>query len=297
VQILVSGNPCQCAAYCASGATSTADDEIFNVNIGTLNNTSNCSQTGGPGSILNRYSNYTGILAAPNLIGAATYTLNVTVGQCNAGAYSGGVTVYIDYNQNGLFSDPGEQVYASVSTLFAITGTTVTGVITIPASATPGITRMRVIAEEGNVGTAECATYTWGETEDYCIQIAAAVNCSGIPNAGTATISVTPTLNGCTGNPVSFTITVDNCASIDEITDDLLIVYPNPTSGSLSISGETLINYKSLEFIDASGRIVSKWTINGNPMNLDLSNFANGNYNLKIVGSDKIVLKKIQIKK
>jgi hypothetical protein len=191
VQIVVSGNPCQCAAYCASGATSTADDEIFNVNIGTLNNASNCSQTGGPGSILNRYSNYTGILAAPNLIGAATYTLNVTVGQCNAFAYSGGVTVYIDYNQNGLFSDPGEQVYASVSTLFAVTGTTVTGVITIPASATPGITRMRVIAAEGNVGTGECATYTWGETEDYCVNIVSASPCAGAPGANSAVASAT----------------------------------------------------------------------------------------------------------
>ena len=191
VQIIINNNPCACTAYCPQAASSINDDEIFNVNIGTLNNSSTCGQTGGPGSILNRYSNYTGILAAPNLIGAATYTLNVTVGQCNAGAYSGGVTVYIDYNQNGLFSDPGEQVYASVNTLFAVVGTTVTGVITIPASATPGITRMRVIAEEGNVGTGECATYTWGETEDYCVNIVAASPCAGAPGANSAVTTAT----------------------------------------------------------------------------------------------------------
>lgn len=191
VQVIINNNPCACTPYCAQAASNTNDDEIFNVNIGTLNNTSSCSQTGGPGSILNRYSNYTGIIAAPNLIGAATYTLNVTVGQCNANAYNGGVTVYIDYNQNGLFSDPGEQVYASVSTLFAVTGTTVTGVITIPASATPGITRMRVIAEEGNVGTGECTTYTWGETEDYCVNIVAASPCAGAPGANSAVASAT----------------------------------------------------------------------------------------------------------
>lgn len=191
VQVIINNNPCACTAYCAQAASSTNDDEIFNVNIGTLNNTSSCSQTGGPGSIINRYSNYTGIIAAPNLIGAASYTLNVTVGQCNASAYSGGVTVYIDYNQNGVFSDPGEQVYASVSTLFAVAGTTVTGVITIPASATPGITRMRVIAEESNVGTGECATYTWGETEDYCVNIVAASPCAGAPGANSAVTSAT----------------------------------------------------------------------------------------------------------
>ena len=200
VQVSVSGNPCQCAAYCASSAGSTGDDEIFNVTIGTLNNTSNCSQTGGPGSILNRYSNYTGIVAAPNLTVANTYTLDVTVGQCGFGAYSGGVTVYIDYNHNGSFADPGEQVFVGPSTLWAIAGTLNTTVITIPASATPGITRMRVIAVEGGIGTGECAAYTWGETEDYCINIAPGTPCAGAPAANSAVASSTNVCPGGSSN-------------------------------------------------------------------------------------------------
>lgn len=203
VQIIINNNPCACTAYCASSASSTNDDEIFNVSIGTLNNTSTCGQTGGPGSILNEYSNYTGILGAPNLIAAANYTLNVTVGQCNGNAYSGGVTVYIDYNQNGLFSDPGEQVFVSASTLFAVAGTTLTNVITIPASATPGITRMRVIAEESNTGTGECATYTWGETEDYCVNITPAAPCVGTPAANSAVASST---NVCPGGSTNLSL-------------------------------------------------------------------------------------------
>jgi PKD repeat protein len=149
-------------------------------------------------------------------------------------------------------------------------------------------------------GNSSTTTYNWSNSNSGIgLATTGTGNISAFtPSAtGTATVSVTPTLNGCTGNPISFTITVDNCASIDEVNDELLIVYPNPTNGSLSISGETLVNYKSLELVDASGRIVSKWTIYGNPMNLDLSSFANGNYSLKIVGTDKIVLKKIQIKK
>ncbi|MBL7921066.1 MAG: T9SS type A sorting domain-containing protein [Bacteroidia bacterium] len=192
VQVTVSGNPCQCGGYCnTSLASSTNDDEIFNVNIGTLNNTSTCSQTGGPGSILNRYSNYAGMVAAPNLTVANNYTLNVTVGQCNTGSYSGGVTVYIDYNQNGSFADPGEQVFVGPSTLWAIAGTLNTTVITIPASATPGITRMRVIAVEGGIGTGDCAGYTWGETEDYCVNIAPGTPCAGAPAANSAVASQT----------------------------------------------------------------------------------------------------------
>ncbi len=192
VQVTVSGNPCQCAGYCSTSLPSqTADDEIFNVSIGTLNNTSTCAQTGGPGSILNRYSNYSGMVAAPNLTVTNNYTLDVTVGQCGSSAFSGGVTVYIDYNQNGVFTDPGEQVFVSASTTWAIAGTLVSTVITIPANATPGITRMRVIAAESTIGAGSCAGYGYGETEDYCVNIAPGTPCAGTPAANSAVASST----------------------------------------------------------------------------------------------------------
>jgi hypothetical protein len=188
VQITVGGSPCQCLSYCPSAASSVADDEIFNVTIGTLNNTSSCATlAGGLGSILNRYSNYAGVLAPVNLGAAASHAFSVTVGQCGSFAYSGGVTIYIDYNQNGSFTDPGEQVFVSPSTTFSVTGTLLTGTIAIPASATSGITRMRVIAVESATGTLPCAAYTWGETEDYCINITPAPICSGAPGANTIT--------------------------------------------------------------------------------------------------------------
>ena len=114
--------------------------------------------------------------------------------------------------------------------------------------------------------------------------------------AGTHTITYTVTQNGCTGS-ASSTITVEACADIEETEKELVLIYPNPTSGSLSITGESLANYKELELIDAAGRVIAKWTINGNPMNLDLSGYANGNYSIKISGSENQILKKIQIKK
>ncbi|MBL7910581.1 MAG: T9SS type A sorting domain-containing protein [Bacteroidia bacterium] len=211
VQVVVSGNPCQCSGYCLTSAPSqTADDEIFNVTIGTLNNTSNCSQTGSaPTSTLSKYSNYTGIVGAPNLIAGSNYTLDVTVGQCNLNAYSGGVTVYMDFNNNGQFTDPGEQVYASASTLWAVAGTLNSTVITIPPTANPGITRMRVIAAESVTGAAPCASYGYGETEDYCINIVAAAACSGAPGANTSvatTTNVCPNASTNLGLATSYTV-------------------------------------------------------------------------------------------
>jgi len=185
VQINIGGNACQCNTYCASAATSAADDEIFNVSIGTLNNTSNCSQTGGPGSVLNMYSNYTGIVAAPTLVGGSTYTLSVTVGMCGTGSYSGIITAFFDFNNNGSFADPGELVYTSPYTQYAIAGTQMTTAVTIPATVTPGITRMRIVEVESSTAQGPCGSYTWGEAEDYCVNFMAAPACSGAPGSNT----------------------------------------------------------------------------------------------------------------
>ncbi|MDP3556178.1 MAG: GEVED domain-containing protein [Bacteroidota bacterium] len=231
VQIMVGGSSCQCAAYCTSFATSTADDEIFNVSIGTLNNTSSCSTTGGPTSTLNVYSNYAGIIAAPNLNTGSSYTLDVTVGQCGGFAYSGGVTVYMDFNQNGSFADPGEQVFVSASTSWAVAGTLVSTVVAIPATASLGITRMRVIAEEGNTGTGECATYTWGETEDYCINIVAGCSAPTI----TLAASQSTICNGASVNLIASgatTYTWSNAATTSSIS-----VTPSVTT-SYTVVGE-----------------------------------------------------------
>jgi hypothetical protein len=161
--------------YCTSSATSTGDEEILNVSIGTLNNSSTCSSTGGPGSVQNMYSNYTA-LPATTLARTVSYNLNVQVGTCG-GNYSNMTKVFIDYNQNGLFSDPGEEVYASAT--FTVGPHNEIGTVLIPVTATLGNTRMRVITVETTVisSITPCGTYTWGETEDYFVNIAPAPTC------------------------------------------------------------------------------------------------------------------------
>ncbi len=185
--------------YCSSVAGSTFDDEIFNVTLGTLNNTSSCAQTGGPGSILNRYSNYTNAtpaVAAPVLVVGQNYPMSVTVGQCNGYAYGGYWVVWIDYNQNGVFTDPGETVYTSGYNTWAVAGTlmAIPGGITIPLTATPGTTRMRISAQEGGI-PGPCSNPTYGEVEDYNVFIGAGTPCSGLPGANsvvTTTAAICP---------------------------------------------------------------------------------------------------------
>jgi subtilisin-like proprotein convertase family protein len=159
--------------YCTSTATSTADEDIFRVKIGTLDNSSTCSSLApGFGSVQNRYSNYTSGTGAPApgvVISGGTNPIAITIGTCG-GNFTNSVAVWIDYNRNGNL-ESSEKVYVST------TGTqgphTETGNAFIPASASSGVTLMRVVnVETGTPGNINpCGTYTWGETEDYLVNI------------------------------------------------------------------------------------------------------------------------------
>ena len=172
--------------YCSSSAQYTGDEELFNMTISTLNNTTTCASVGpGPGSVQSMYSNYTTLPATPLSLGV-THPFSLTVGYCGSFAYSNVAAIYIDYNHNGLFTDLGENVYISTYGAGTVAaGRVLTGNITVPLTADTGITRMRVIAVEGSLVN-PCGTYGWGETEDYYVNISAPVTCSGTPNAGVA---------------------------------------------------------------------------------------------------------------
>lgn len=174
LQTTTSGNPAGVriirAAYCASEAAGGTDAEIERVSIGPLSNTSTCLTTGGPGSILNSYSNFTQVLPPTTFIVGKTYPFSVQTSTCN-GSFDAVLGIWIDLNQDGDFNDIGEEIH--MSPVFAY-GPNVnrTGTITIPCTALTGRTRLRVIMNETSVGPIPaCGNYTFGETEDYLINL------------------------------------------------------------------------------------------------------------------------------
>jgi hypothetical protein len=176
--------------YCQNPAAFTGDEDIFNVTVGTLNNSSTCLTTGGAGSILERYANYTGV-PAPALLQGTPYPMSVTVGTCGF-EYDMSARVFIDYNQDGVFS-ASELAYQGGT--IAYVGThTFNFSITPPLSASAGVTGMRVICYETGFGPPAtvdgCAVYSYGETEDYLVNITIPPACSGTPSAVTAVASL-----------------------------------------------------------------------------------------------------------
>ncbi|MFM2207317.1 MAG: hypothetical protein RL213_1292, partial [Bacteroidota bacterium] len=153
--------------YGAANATSTADEEILGVTFKTLNQTSACGALApGAGSIAYQYSNYTGV-PAPLVLTNEVVSFSVTVGTCG-GNYTNRSVIYIDWNRDGDFVDAGEQ-FAEPA---AVSGPHVwSGTITVPSTVTAGYTRMRVITNETTTITAPTGTFSWGEVEDYTIQL------------------------------------------------------------------------------------------------------------------------------
>jgi len=214
--------------YCNSGATSTADEDIFNVTVGTLNNTSTCASVGpGPGSALNLYSNYTsgsGAPAAPALGQGSSAPFSVEVGTCG-GNWSNSVGIFIDFNQNGVFDVPSERVYLSAATT---SGPHIeSGTIAIPAGATLGLTRMRVIsAETAPANIVPCgASSSWGETEDYLVNIVSCV-------VGAFTTQPSPATISC-GLNTSFTVAGNGTAAAFQWQENTGAAWINISNGGI----------------------------------------------------------------
>jgi PKD repeat protein len=116
-------------------------------------------------------------------------------------------------------------------------------------------------------------------------------------NAGTGTHTITysVTQSGCTGSTTS-TIVVDACSGMEDTELNSIIVFPNPTSGLITIEGLTS-DISMIELIDASGKTCGTWNVNSMDTQLDLSSFATGSYTLNFKGAEIKIIKRITIKK
>lgn len=140
--------------YCNSSSQNPSLDlYISNVSLNTINNSSSFSA----------YTDYTGI--STTLEQGQTYTISITAGASSTG-FASDYSVWIDYNTNESFNDPGEQVF----TLQTNSGTIATGQFTVPVGINEVTTRMRVAMSNTGIPTS-CENFPFGEVEDYTVVI------------------------------------------------------------------------------------------------------------------------------
>jgi subtilisin-like proprotein convertase family protein len=144
------------SCYCAAGATATVDEKISRVRYASIDNSSN--STAG-------YENFLNV--STTVIQGSTLPMTVDISNFFSGDQ---VKVWIDLNQNGNFTDPGELVLTTP----ANQANPLNGNITIPVASTLGPTRMRVrmywAPSDPNPGP--CGNTAFGQVEDYTVNIA-----------------------------------------------------------------------------------------------------------------------------
>lgn len=143
------------------------------------------------------------------------YTITLTPGFSGNQTYPEYFRVWIDFNANGTF-DASELVFNPEET----TTTSISGDVIIPETAFPGSTRMRVAMSYGGFwGGAipeACEDVTYGEFEDYCVNIVAPV-------------------------------------SVQENESNSFVFFPNPAINELRWNDN---NIKEIRIFDVSGRVL-----------------------------------------
>ncbi|HKL39706.1 MAG TPA: S8 family serine peptidase [Cryomorphaceae bacterium] len=182
-----------------------------------------------------------------------TYETLLTPG-FNGQTFSEFFKIWIDLNQNGVFSNNEVMLSSDEGSDEPVAGN-----ITIPEDADLGATRMRVAMKfVGGFGipddVSSCEVFTWGETEDYCI-----------------TISDVTSVNE-NNRVVSFN------------------VYPNPSGNSFnldfnlmtSVKGENLV----FRMFDISGKQVKILRVNEGFQEIDVPDLENGMYIFRLQTAD-----------
>ncbi len=137
----------EAAAYCESRSTSNALNYIKKVVVGAFSNSSGASY----------YSDFTGLTIG--MAPGSTSSLSLTP---NSSIQRNYWRIWIDFNNDGDFTDSGEQVFA-VNNYRG----TANGSISVPTNVS-GQTRMRISQKIGGVPTS-CEIFTNGEVEDYTV--------------------------------------------------------------------------------------------------------------------------------
>jgi gliding motility-associated-like protein len=166
--------------YCSLGAQYTAYNDISTVVVGSLTNNSSCNGVAtGPGSASSLYNNYT-YLNPPVLLKGSAVPFSVGIADCSSFPfYDNGTAIFIDYNQNGSFADPGERVFGNTAGVLG--ANVVSGTFTVPVTAATGITGMRIVNASNVSGSnaPSCGSFDYGETEDYLVYIMYAPDVTG----------------------------------------------------------------------------------------------------------------------
>lgn len=221
--------------YCNPNPSSVDADGIINVTIGSINNNTLTE----PGN----YGNYDSL--STNIIQTDTVDFSITY----ATGYTYGTKIWIDWNDNLSFTDPGELVYTGLSgnsNPFTLNGSFI-----VPINATTGSHTMRIGGTDDDSGpSSPCYTGSYGSFEDYTVNVLA------LPNTPPTPLQVVATPNCSTGTELYVSGTPDPGIGWYWQTSN------NGTSFSDSASGNYTVYTNSTYYLRAYDSNIMRWSAN-----------------------------------
>lgn len=232
-----------------TATSSQCDEYIMQLELNTIDNSSNCS-TGG-------YADYSS--QSTSLSKGSAYQVTVTPGiNGSAGAYTDDeIAVWIDYNNDFDFDDAGEQV----AYVLVAAGWSNVFDFTVPTTATTGNVSMRVrISYQPDGAIVACGNSTYGETEDYTVNITG----SGTSSIGALSLSGAK-------------------------------IYPNPTNDKVFVDVTGIKDeLQSVSVMDISGRSIQNIKVESNALiEVDLSALSSGVYSILLTGNNSSYTKRV----
>jgi len=239
--------PPTAVTYCTSKGSDVAYEWIDYVKLGSIARSS--GKDGGY---------YDGTATTTSITAGSSQTISFSAGFASS-AYTENWDVYIDYNQDGDFTDAGENVVGGSSS----SSGTLSATFTVPTSAKSGKTRMRIVMSD-NTATTSCGAYGYGETEDYSVTITGGSLTSD--NTGVASLTGATTLDAKTPTKE-------------------VALYPNPATDHLAIALPNNGTVASAEVLDIRGaKMAVSYTGKGE---LNVSGLAKGVYILRVSDGQK----------
>ena len=234
--------------YCESMGSNTNHEYIDRVTFADIDNT-----TGNNGG----YGDFTNQVATVSL--GDTVPLGLVPGFSDF-AYNEDWRVWIDFNKDGNFNDSDEHVFSGNG------ASVLSSTVEIPTDAVLGLTGMRVSMRWNNFMDDPCDNFTYGEVEDYTVNISAEPQ---------------------------------NYPQIDLRDEEYIVenpamrIAPNPATEYINISFRNIREGSSVAIYNTIGQLVSTHKINNDHLYIPINELPVGMYILHLqIGDDTYTIER-----
>ncbi|MCB9000531.1 MAG: M4 family metallopeptidase [Bacteroidales bacterium] len=234
--------------YCTSKGNNVTYEWIDLVQLNEISNTT--TSNGG-------YADFTSLVANVSL--GSSQTIYFSCG-FKSSSYTEYWQVWVDWDHSGTFDTDEKMASGSSSSSGTLSGT-----FTVPSDAVLGTTRMRVTMKYNSAATA-CETFSYGEVEDYTVNVTAA--------------SYNNVIAGYTQSEV-----LGNEPSTD------IVVYPNPASSYIRVKVVNGTKVGTVSIYNMQGALVKIMQMEGNEQEISVSELPAGSYLLSVEDERGAVVK------